>query len=534
VKPGLSELLKNVLVRTGASAKKSLVKKAAPKALEMGEGALLRLRVKEARGLEPSELARELVKQGKRREDVKAKPILSAKTRAEAEDAIERHFDEGYDTSDSNRLSALRSTEVGQKVNEYRAIKGADPDPETKKRMRAEWTDKAKEEGRLAFRVLANLDKGKAKELHGGVRALEKEHQQAKQKFLSLQGGGRSPKREEAFQEMMGAGKAVGEEAEKFRNIAYSIMKNSSNPELELDRFLRKYPAAARAIQSRAVNTINKAGLPGEAEAALRARATDPKAGKGARFGARVALGDSLNMRTPKKGLDEGDRKTIAWRLRNKAASLTDGQPGSTVRYPQKDPREGVMGPPVTKDGRTARRDSLMKRYSDENEFVRAVTQKERERSHQVPGLLARKIAGDKGKHPGTFFQPEGMPNPKPYRDKKTGQTYPMLSEQGKSAVKVQKANRGRVGSQRLIADQLRDLDRRSGKRGPAGEALLSKDADQAEKMATALTRVAKRIEQKNPSQKGQVEQLLKMAEGLRGGQEHDPRILEILETLGY
>lgn len=105
---------------------------------------------------------------------------------------------------------------------------------------------------------------------------------------------------------------------------------------------------------------------------------------------------------------------------------------------------------------------------------------------------------------PGSFFQPEGLPNPRPYRDRKTGKEYPGLSEQGKAVVQARKGS----GKKMTYA-------------GPE------------EGMARSLGQVIEKIKRANPDKVAEVAELTKMMEGLRGGVV-DPRIAGILEALGY
>lgn len=477
----------------GVGVGKSFKRQATDKVVEgLSEDALLRLKVKEARGLEPSQLARELVKQGKRKNELPGRPILSAGARKEAEDAIERNFDDGFDTSDENRLSALRNAEVRQKIEAHRAAKGEEPSSDMKKRWRQEWNEQAKEEGRLGFRVLTPGQEGmpKLKEKYGGVKYLNKQYEDVKKEAYKAPKG---PAREKLWkQEVPAAGKALGEEAQGFKVIINSILKNSSNPGMELNRFLRKFPEAAKALDSRARFAINEArqmGKPlGEAGAALAKVAGEtpsPEKGYGPKFAARVALGDSLNIKNA-KDLTPEKRAEIAWRVREKAARITEGEP-----TPQ-NPRTGMVGPTTS-----------------EQEFVEGISRREKQRSHQTTGMLSHDLMPDVvvggGKDArtvsGAFFT--RTPNPKPLVVK--GKELPYVSEMGKAAFEAGKPQRP------------------------------SKNFD-VSRMVGRLNKAAEKFRDTDPTQAAQLERMaaLLVKKRLGDSQPLDPKLYKVLQAMGY
>ncbi len=444
------------------------------------------------RKLGPSELAKELAQRGKRKEEWKAKPVLSRQAERDAEDAIERGFDEGYDSSVENRLSALKSAEVDLKIQQYRQEKGGDPPQDLQKRWRAEWHEKAKEDGRLGFRVLTPGQEGmpKLKEKYGGVKYLNKQYEDVKKEAYKAPKG---PAREKLWkQEVPAAGKALGEEAQGFKVIINSILKNSSNPGMELNRFLRKFPEAAKALDSRARFAINEArqmGKPlGEAGAALAKVAGEtpsPEKGYGPKFAARVALGDSLNIKNA-KDLTPEKRAEIAWRIREKAARITEGEP-----TPQ-NPRTGMVGPTTS-----------------EQEFVEGISRREKQRSHQTTGMLSHDMMPDVvvggGKDArtvsGAFFT--RTPNPKPLVVK--SKELPYVSEMGKAAFEAGKPQRP------------------------------SKNFD-VSRMVGRLNKAAEKFRDTDPTQAAQLERMaaLLVKKRLGDSQRLDPKLYKVLQAMGY
>lgn len=434
-------------------------------------------KVRNTRPLQPTGLAKELAQQGKRKEDWKGKPVLSRQAERDAEDAIERGFDEGYGSSTANQLSALKSSELAAKAEQYKAAKGEDPSPEMMGRWRREWYEKAKEEGRLGYRVIGRgqpqvpaLNKAER-----GVKSLQEAKQAADAGFLSFEGRGRSPQREAAFQEKMRAGRALGDEAEQFRNVVYSIMQNSSDPEKELGKFLRKYPAAAKALLSKANTVINKNphGI-NEGDAALIAKAFSRKERSGPKFAARVALGDSVNMSQDRPNLSMDDRKMIRMRQRAKADSLFENTP-----------------PPIK--GKKA--------FTNEQEFLSRVLKKS-DKVAEYRGNKDRVAPGGKSV-PGTFYQPPGVPNPRPYRDRKTGKEYPDVSEQGKAAIRAQKMSDKRVGEGR------------------------------ASPVAGLVRRLGQAMEKFRKTDPSQVAELAQLRDAVQGGQGSEWAI-QVLRAMGY